>query len=200
MIHVLLQSGVLQLFFRISSSHIIINSICWSHALANGPTSKRPASDGGRCSGQLLMMWSAVCSCSPHAELSARPHFFVDDLYRPTPVRSLFRVVPCFRLRSSPLTPSPGSDKWRCTRVGPDAPHSCFHVAVIHASFDRSSRMTHSKHLLSLLVVGFTGLESAWRHFILCRVVQDMPFAFHCFPCPGKGGCFPPYAGSGYPC
>ena len=65
------------------------------------------------CSGQLLlMMWSAVCSGSPHshAALSASPQFFMDALYRPTPVRSLFRVVQCFQLRSSPLTPSPGSD------------------------------------------------------------------------------------------
>ena len=94
-------------FYRISSSHIF-NSVCWSHALVNGPTSKRPASDGGRCSGQLLMMWSAVCSGSPHshAALSAIPHFFMEALYRPTPVRSLFRVVQCFRLSSSPLTPS----------------------------------------------------------------------------------------------
>ena len=132
-------------FYRISSSHIF-NSVCWSHALVNGPTSKWPASDGGRCSGQLLMMWSAVCSGSPHshAALSASPHFFMEALYRPTPVRSLFRVVQCFRLSSSPLTPSSGSDTWRCTRVGPDASHSCFHVAAIHASFDRSSGMTLS--------------------------------------------------------
>ena len=125
---------------------IIVNSVCWSHALVNGPTSKRPASDGGLCSGQLLMMWSAVCSGSPHshAALSASPHFFMDALYRPTAVRSLCRVVQCFRRRSSPLTPSPGSDRWRCTRVGPDASHSCFHVAAIHASFDRSSGMTLS--------------------------------------------------------
>ena len=129
----------------VSSSHIF-NSVCWSHALVNGPTSKRPASDGGRCSGQLLMMWSAVCSGSPHshAALSASPHFFMEALYRPTPVRSLFRVVQCFRLSSSPLTPSPGSDTWRCTRVGPDASHSCFHVAASQASFDRSSGMTLS--------------------------------------------------------
>ena len=62
-------------FFRIASSPIV-NSVCWSHALDNGTTSKRPVSDGGRCSGQLLMMWSAVCSGSPHshAELSASPH------------------------------------------------------------------------------------------------------------------------------
>ena len=90
----------------------IVNSVCWSHALVNGPTSKMPASDGGLCIGQPLMMWSAVCSGSPHshAALSASPHFFMDALYRPTPVRSRFRVVHCFRLRSSPLTPSPGSD------------------------------------------------------------------------------------------
>ena len=43
-------------------------------------SSKRPASDGGRCSGQLLMMWAAVCSGSPHshAALSASPHFVID--------------------------------------------------------------------------------------------------------------------------
>ena len=50
--------------------------------MVNGPTSKRPSSDGGRCSGQLFMMWSAVCSGSPHshAALNASPHFFVDAL------------------------------------------------------------------------------------------------------------------------
>ena len=83
-------------FFRISSSHIF-NSICWSHALVIGPTSKRPASDGGRCSGQLLMMWAAVYSCSlhSHAALSASPQF---SMYGPTPIRSLFRTVQWFRL------------------------------------------------------------------------------------------------------
>ena len=61
----------------------IVNSVCWSHALVNGPTSKRPASDGGLCIGQLLMMWSAVCSGSPHshAALSASPHFFIRMLW-----------------------------------------------------------------------------------------------------------------------
>ena len=95
---------------------------------------------------QLLVMWSAVCSGSPHshAALSASPHFFMDALYRPTPVRNQFRVVQCFRHISSPLTSSAGFDTWRCTRVGPDASHSCFHVAAIHASFDRSSGMTLS--------------------------------------------------------
>ena len=58
--------------------------------------------------------------------------------------RSLFRVIQCFRLRSSPLTPFPGSDTWRYTRVSPDDSHSCFHVAAIHAPFDRSSWMTLS--------------------------------------------------------
>ena len=91
------QSGGVSFFFRVSS-YQIANSVCWSHALVNGPTSKRPASDGGLCSGQLLMIWSAVCAGSPHshAALSASPHFFMDAPYRPTPVRSLFRVVRVF--------------------------------------------------------------------------------------------------------
>ena len=136
-------------FFRISSSYIV-NSVCWSHALVNGPTSKRPASDGGRYSGQLLMMWSAVCSGSPHshAALSARPHFFIDALNRPTPVRSLFRVVQCFRLRSSPWTPSPGSDTWLCTRVGPDASQSFFHVYIKNHQL-----VVQRNHLIKLFVV-----------------------------------------------
>ena len=60
----------------------IVNSVCWSHALVNGPTSKMPASDGGLYIGQLLMMWSAVCSGSPysHVTQSASPHFFMDAL------------------------------------------------------------------------------------------------------------------------
>ena len=37
-----LQGSSFFFFFRISSSHIF-NSVCWSHALVNGPTSKRPA-------------------------------------------------------------------------------------------------------------------------------------------------------------
>ena len=40
----------------------IVNSVCCSHVIVSGPTSKRPASDGGLCGGQLLMMWSAVYS------------------------------------------------------------------------------------------------------------------------------------------
>ena len=119
----------------------------------NDPTSKRPTSDGGRCSGQLLMMWSAVCSGSPHshAALSARPHFFMYALYRPTPVRSLFRVVQCFRLISSPLTPSPGFDTWRCTRVDPGTSHSCLHsVLTSGVPLRNSSHTPHSRRLMLL--------------------------------------------------
>ena len=47
--------------------HHIVNTVCCSHAVVCRPTSKRPASDGGLCSGQLLVMWSAVCSGSPHS-------------------------------------------------------------------------------------------------------------------------------------
>ena len=117
-------------FFRISSSH----NYCQLRLL-EPCTGQWPNFEEARFvwwSMQWAAVDDAVCSGSPHshAALSASPHFFMDALYRPTPVRSLFRVVQCFRLISSPLTPSSGSDTWRCTRVGPDAPHSCFHVAA----------------------------------------------------------------------
>ena len=34
----------------------IVNSVCCSHARISGPTLKRPTSEGGLCSGQLLVM------------------------------------------------------------------------------------------------------------------------------------------------
>ena len=37
-----------------------------------------------------------------------------------------------------------GFYRFRCTRVGPDASHSCFQAAANHASLDRSSGMTLS--------------------------------------------------------
>ena len=55
--------------------------------------------DGGRCCGQTSKMWSTVCSGAPHSqtEESLRPHFSMDELNRPTPVRRRLRVVHCFR-------------------------------------------------------------------------------------------------------
>ena len=139
------------------------------------------------------MMWSAVCSGSPHshAALSARHHFFMEALYRPTPFRSLFRVIQCFRLRPSPLTPSPGSDTWRCIRAG----SGCFPLLLPRCRNPcilRPVLRDDTCHLLGLLVVRFTGLEYAWRQFIICRVVQHVPVVLHCFPCQGKGSYFPP--------
>ena len=54
-------------------------------------------------------------------------------------------------LYTYPLTPSSGSDAWHFTRVGPDASHSCFQAAAIHASLDRSSVMALSISSASLL-------------------------------------------------
>ena len=69
--------------------HRYINQFSvFSQALVSGPTSKMPVPEGGLYSGQPLMMCSVVCSPHTDATLSASPHF-MDDLYRPTPVRFL---------------------------------------------------------------------------------------------------------------
>ena len=46
-------------YHRIRSLTQSVGAMLWS-------TLKRPASDGGLYNGQLLMMWSAACSGSPH--------------------------------------------------------------------------------------------------------------------------------------
>ena len=121
------------------------------------------------------------------AALSGSPHFFMDALYRSTPVRSLFSTQ-IFSLDAF---------SWVRYSGGPDASHSWFKAAAIHASFDRSSGMTLSIFWASPAVVRLAGLESAWRHFILSHVVQDVPVVFHCFPCQGEDGFFPPLCRQG---
>ena len=68
----------------------IVNSVCWSHALVNGPTSKMPASDGGLCIGQPLMMWSAVCSGSPLTCRTVRQSPLLHGCFVPTNPGPLF--------------------------------------------------------------------------------------------------------------
>ena len=103
--------------------HQMANSVSCSHALVSGPKWKRPASEGGLYRGQPVIMCSAVCSVSPHwhAALSDRPHFFIEDLKRPTPQRRRFSAVHWWRGRSSPFTPPAGSWMYRCMREGSTA-------------------------------------------------------------------------------
>ena len=49
-------------YHRIRSLTQSVGAMLWPMA----QTSKRPDSDGGLCSGQLLIMWSAVCSVHTH--------------------------------------------------------------------------------------------------------------------------------------
>ena len=83
--------------------------------------------DGGRCCGQTSKMWSTVCSGAPHSqtEESLRPHFSMDELNRPTPVRRRLRVVHCFRAKSRPGTLC-GSRMKLCSLEGGAASQSSF--------------------------------------------------------------------------
>ena len=83
--------------------------------------------DGGRCCGQTSKMWSTVCSGAPHSqtEESLRPHFSMDELNRPTPVRRRLRVVHCFRGKSRPGTLC-GSRMKLCSLEGGGASQSSF--------------------------------------------------------------------------
>ena len=102
-------------FFRVSSSYLYVQLrvVQPRHHLRSHleeAQGLRPSSVGGLYRGQEVIMSSAVCSGSPHSHtaLSVRPHFFMDALKQPTPVRRRFRRVHCRRGRSSPSAPSQG--------------------------------------------------------------------------------------------
>ena len=172
----------------IVSSHIV-NSVCWSHALVKGPTSKRPASDGGRFSGQLLKMCQ-MSVMARHTHMLHCPPASTSSWMLCTD-RSQFAVCPVFSTKIFSLD----AFSWVRYVAMYSGVSGCFPLLLPRCRNPcilRPVLRDNTLHLLSFLVVRFTELEYAWRHFIICRVVQDVPVVFHCFPCQGEGGCFPP--------
>ena len=90
-----------------SSSSCVCHQVKWSNGQMLSsveasqdlvPSSRliRPCSPfGGLWWGQSSMMWSTVCSSTPHsqAEVDLRPHFFINAPNLPTPVRRRLNVV-----------------------------------------------------------------------------------------------------------
>ena len=103
--------------------------------------------DGGRCCGQTSKMWSTVCSGAPHSqtEESLRPHFSMDELNRPTPVRRRLRVVHCFRGKSRPGTLC-GSRMKLCSLEGGAASQSSFQW-VLYLSRHSLTQLSELGHL-----------------------------------------------------
>ena len=83
-------------YIYILSSYHIVNSVCCSHDLVSGPTPKRPALDDGLCIGKLCRWWCDRPSVlARHTHMLHCPHFFI-DIYWPTTVCSMVRVVQSF--------------------------------------------------------------------------------------------------------
>ena len=59
------------------------------HRVSSSKTVRPRAPCGARCIGHAVSTWSVVCSEAPHLQFGegARPHLFLDEWNRPTPVR-----------------------------------------------------------------------------------------------------------------
>ena len=113
-------------FFLRMSSGQMLSSVEASQDLVPSSRLIRPCSPfGGLWWGQSSMMWSTVCSSTPHsqAEVDLRPHFFINAPNLPTPVRRRLNVVHCLRGRSWPGTWS-GVLMYLCSLVWSAASHS----------------------------------------------------------------------------
>lgn len=87
-------------------------------------------------------------------------------------------MIHCRRFRSSPSKALLPASKLR---------QSCISGEILIGG---------SEHLLCYLVVGLTELESVWKFYCCCGVVQVMIW---CFPGQGKDGNLPSDAGQGSP-
>ena len=59
------------------------------HRVSSSKTVRPRAPCGARCIRHAVSIWSVVCSEPPHSQFGegARPHLFMDEWNRPTPVR-----------------------------------------------------------------------------------------------------------------
>ena len=68
---------------------------------------------GARCIGQAVSTWSAVCSEAPHSQFGqgARPHLYMDEWNRRTPIRRRLSLTQAARGKPIPtgLVPFPGT-------------------------------------------------------------------------------------------
>ena len=83
------------------------------HRVSSSKTVRPCASCGARCIGHAVSTWSAVCSEAPHSQFGeeARPHLFMDEWNRPTPVRRRLSLTQAARGKPIPtgLAPVPGT-------------------------------------------------------------------------------------------
>ena len=65
------------------------------HRVSSSKTVRPRAPCSARCIGHAVSTWSAVCSEAPHSQFGegARPHLFMDEWNRPTPVRRRLSFV-----------------------------------------------------------------------------------------------------------
>ena len=82
------------------------------HRVSSSKTVRPRAPCGARCIGHAVSTWSAVCSEAPHSKFSkgARPHLYMDEWNRPTPVRRRLSLTQAARV-------SPSQQAWHRSRA-----------------------------------------------------------------------------------
>ena len=60
---------------------------------------------GSRCMGHVKIMWWAVCSLAPHSHFAeeAKPHLYMDEPKRPTPVRRRLNLTQAVLVKLVPI-------------------------------------------------------------------------------------------------
>ena len=104
------------------------------HQVSSSKTVRPRAPCCARCIGHAVSTWSLVCSEAPHSQFGegARPHLYMDEWNRPTPVCRRLSLTQAVRGKPIPtgLAPVPGT-KARSLEVF--SQYSVFHLQFVHS-------------------------------------------------------------------
>ena len=104
------------------------------HRVSSFETVRPRAPCGARCIGHAISTWSGICSEAPHSQFGegARPHLFMDEWNRPTPVRRRLSLTQAARGKPIPtgLAPVPGT---KARSLEAFSQYSAFHLCFVHS-------------------------------------------------------------------
>ena len=99
------------------------------HRVSSSKTVRPRAPCGARCIGHAVKTWSAVCSEAPHSQFGegAKPHLYMDEWNRPTPVRRRLSLTQATRGKPIPTGLAPVSGT-KARSLEAFSQHSVFHL------------------------------------------------------------------------
>ena len=134
------------------------------HRVSSSKTVRPRAPCGARCIGHAIRTWSAVSSETPHSQFGegARPHLYMDEWNRSTPVCRRLSLTQAARGKPIPtgLAPVPGT---KARSLEAFSQYSVSHLWFVHSEARMPSLARLSKRFRAAGTNGRLDLSLTWQ-------------------------------------